>query len=290
MSNNTVKSTPAKPAPWNKGKLIGQKPPLKLAEIWTVRTRLRMAGKTRDLALFNLAIDSKLRGCDLVACACGTWPTAGTCSSRASVIQQQDARAGPLRADGADPRGGAAPGSSSLQVSPATISSRVASPTSPHLSTRQYARMVKQWIALMGADPAEYGTHSLRRTKATLIYRQTKNLRAVQLLLGHRKIESTVQIPWHRRGRCPGDGRAHRVLRPTSPASGDGRAPTHGSERAVPPRQRRQVCRRRPRFIDGERIRKARTLRARRACSAAASRGPGSDPRSCASSSSSQAG
>jgi len=65
--------------------------------------------------------------------------------------------------------------------------------TSLHLSTRQYARIVKQWVALMGADPAEYGTHSLRRTKATLIYRQTRNLRAVQLLLRHRKLESTVR-------------------------------------------------------------------------------------------------
>ncbi len=64
---------------------------------------------------------------------------------------------------------------------------------SPHLSARQYARIVKRWIKLMGADPQEYGTHSLRRTKATLIDRQTKNLRAVQRLLGHRKIESTVR-------------------------------------------------------------------------------------------------
>ncbi|WP_296899903.1 tyrosine-type recombinase/integrase [Thiohalocapsa sp.] len=63
---------------------------------------------------------------------------------------------------------------------------------SAHLSVRQHARLVKQWIALMGADLAEYGTHSLRRTKATLIYRKTKNLRTVQLVLCHCKIES----PW----------------------------------------------------------------------------------------------
>ena len=64
---------------------------------------------------------------------------------------------------------------------------------SPHLSTRQYARIVRQWVSLIGLDPADYGTHSLRRTKATLIYRGTKNLRAVQLLLGHTKLESTVR-------------------------------------------------------------------------------------------------
>ncbi len=64
---------------------------------------------------------------------------------------------------------------------------------SPHLTTRQYARLVDRWVAMIGLDPAAYGTHSLRRTKATLIYRRTKNLRAVQLLLGHTKLESTVR-------------------------------------------------------------------------------------------------
>ena len=61
------------------------------------------------------------------------------------------------------------------------------------LTTRQYARLVLQWIASVGLDPSLFGTHSLRRTKATLIYRRTGNLRAVQLLLGHTKIESTVR-------------------------------------------------------------------------------------------------
>ena len=61
------------------------------------------------------------------------------------------------------------------------------------MSTRQYSRIVKGWTALIGLDPENYGTHSLRRTKATLIYRRTKNLRAVQLLLGHTALESTVR-------------------------------------------------------------------------------------------------
>jgi integrase len=64
---------------------------------------------------------------------------------------------------------------------------------SPHLSTRQYSRIVGSWVGSIGLDPAAYGTHSLRRTKATLIYRRTRNLRAVQLLLGHTKLESTVR-------------------------------------------------------------------------------------------------
>ena len=64
---------------------------------------------------------------------------------------------------------------------------------SPHLSTRQYARIVDRWIHDIGLDPGAYGTHTMRRTKASLIYRRTKNLRAVQLLLGHTKLESTVR-------------------------------------------------------------------------------------------------
>jgi integrase len=66
-------------------------------------------------------------------------------------------------------------------------------PSSPHLSTRQYARIVQGWVSSIGLNPATYGTHSLRRTKAALIYRKTGNLRAVQLLLGHTKLESTVR-------------------------------------------------------------------------------------------------
>jgi len=65
--------------------------------------------------------------------------------------------------------------------------------SSPHLSTRQYARIVHRWVASIGLDDSAYGTHSIRRTKASLIYRRTKNLRAVQLLLGHAKLESTVR-------------------------------------------------------------------------------------------------
>jgi len=64
---------------------------------------------------------------------------------------------------------------------------------SPHVSTRQYARIVHQWVAAIGLDPTVYGTHTMRRTKATLIYKRTKNLRAVQILLGHSKLESTVR-------------------------------------------------------------------------------------------------
>jgi integrase len=182
----------AERTPWNKSKLIGQKPPLKLAEIWTVRTRLRMAGKIRDLALFNLAIDSKLRGCDLVALRVRDVAHGGHVLARASVVQHKTGE--PVRFELTEHTREAVGNwitEAGLGSGDYLFSSRQSS--SPHLSTRQYAHVVKRWIALMGGDPREYGTHSLRRTKATLIYRQTKNLRAVQLLLGHRKMESTVR-------------------------------------------------------------------------------------------------
>jgi len=64
---------------------------------------------------------------------------------------------------------------------------------SPHLSTRQYVRIVHDWVSSIGLDTTAYGTHTMRRTKASLIYKRTKNIRAVQILLGHTKLESTVR-------------------------------------------------------------------------------------------------
>jgi integrase len=190
--NTAVNTSRASNTPWNKGRLTGQKPPLKLAEIWAVRTRLRMAGKTRDLALFDLAIDSKLRGCDLVRLRVRDVAHEDHVLARASVVQHKT-RA-PVRFELTEQTRDAVRAwiaRARLSTGDYLFPSRQFA--SAHLSTRQYARLVKQWIALIGADPAEYGTHSLRRTKATLIYRQTRNLRAVQLLLGHRRIESTVR-------------------------------------------------------------------------------------------------
>ncbi|NEX23330.1 tyrosine-type recombinase/integrase [Thiorhodococcus mannitoliphagus] len=191
MKTNTTASQAAH-EPWNKGKLIGQKPPLKLHEIWTVRTQLRMAGKTRELALFNLAIDSKLCGCDLLSLRVRDIAHGNHVVSRASVVQHKTQE--PVRFELTEQRREAVEEwIKKAALCPADLLFPSRRSGSPHLSARQYARIVKRWIELMGADPQEYGTHSLRRTKATLIYRQTKNLRTVQLLLGHRKIESTVR-------------------------------------------------------------------------------------------------
>lgn len=178
--------------PWNKGKLIGQKPPLKLKEIWALRVRLQLATKVRELAMFNLAIDSKLRGCDLVKLRVRDVTHGNQVAPRAIIMQQKTQR--PVQFELTEPTRTAL----AVWISKAKLSSeQFLFPSrlraSPHVSTRQYARVVSKWVASIGLDPADYGTHSLRRTKATLIYRRTKNLRAVQLLLGHTKLESTVR-------------------------------------------------------------------------------------------------
>ncbi len=178
--------------PWNKGRIIGQKPPLKLKEIWSIRIRLQLAGEIRNLALFNLAIDSKLRACDLVRLRVCAVTQGYKVVRRAIVMQRKTKR--PVQFEITDQtqlairklitKFGLTP---NQFLFPSRLSS------SPHLSTRQYAKIVKGWVTDIGLDPYAYGTHSMRRTKATLIYRRTKSLRAVQLLLGHTKLESTVR-------------------------------------------------------------------------------------------------
>lgn len=179
-------------SPWNRGLLVGQKPPLKRKDIWAIRIRLQLAERLRDLALFNLAIDSKLRGCDLVRIRIGDLWTGHTVASRAIVMQRKTGR--PVQFEITEPTRDAILAwveRANRRGSEYLFPSRMLPTT--HLSTRQYARLVKSWIATIGLDPSTFGTHSLRRTKATLIYRRTQNLRAVQLLLGHTKLESTVR-------------------------------------------------------------------------------------------------
>ncbi|MBN3228171.1 tyrosine-type recombinase/integrase [Pectobacterium brasiliense] len=178
--------------PWNKGRLVGQKAPLKLKEIWAIRIRLQLSEKVRDLALFNLAIDSKLRGCDLVSLRVCDISQGKSIYPRAIVMQRKTHRPVQFEITELTRQSVAAWIDLARLASDAYLfPSRIAK--SPHLSTRQYARIVAGWIVSIGLDPAMYGTHTMRRTKAALIYRRTKNLRAVQLLLGHTKLESTVR-------------------------------------------------------------------------------------------------
>jgi len=168
--------------------LHGQKPPLKPREVWAIRTRLQIQGKQRDLALFNLAIDSKLRSCDLVALRDSDIVTGDCVTDRAVTVQQKTGR--PVQFELTEQTREAVhawlvqrPMDASGYVFPSRVHD------CSHLSTRQYARIVSRWVASIGLDPRKYGTHSLRRTKAALIYKRTGNLRAVQILLGHTKID-----------------------------------------------------------------------------------------------------
>jgi len=185
-------SNPHFAAPWNKGKLVGQKAPLKPKEVWAIRIRLQMEHQTRDLALFDLGIDSKLRGCDLVKLRVRDICHGDRVANRAIVLQQKTQR--PVQFEITAPTREAVESwirQAALKADDFLFPSRTH--RSPHLGTRQYARMLDRRVAAIGLDPAAYGTHSMRRTKAALIYRRTKNLRAVQLLLGHSKLESTVR-------------------------------------------------------------------------------------------------
>jgi integrase len=178
--------------PWNKGKLVGQKSPLRLEEIWAIRIRLQLAERLRELALFNLAVDSKLRSCDLVKLRVRDVTRGDHVASRAIVMQQKTQR--PVQFEITEQTRESLTtwiSCASRRPEDYLFPSRLRA--SPHLSTRQYARIVRRWVREIGLNPAAYGTHTLRRTKATLIYRRTKNLRAVQLLLGHSKLESTVR-------------------------------------------------------------------------------------------------
>ena len=192
MQENEIPATASpKRNPWNKDKLVGPRPPLRQKHVWAIRTRLQLERQVRELALFNLAIDSKLRGCDLVSIRVDDVAPNGHAMERASVRQRKTGRS--VRFELTE------------QTRQTIDEYLVATDKKPgqylfdgrrpgeSMTTRQYARLLADWLVGIGLDPRVYGTHSLRRTKATMIYRRTGNLRAVQLLLGHSKIESTVR-------------------------------------------------------------------------------------------------
>jgi integrase len=188
---DTATDTPVK-VPWNKGKIVGQKAPLKLKDIWAIRIRLQLGHRTRELALFDLGLDSKLRACDLVRLRVRDICHGDRVSTRAIVMQQKTSQ--PVQFEITSPTRDAVTEwikAAKLTNDDYLFPSRIHD--SPHLGTRQYARILDSWIEEIGLDPTAYGTHTMRRTKASLIYRRTKNIRAVQLLLGHTKLESTVR-------------------------------------------------------------------------------------------------
>ena len=192
QDQETAIPTIRKQTPWNKGKLTGAKPPLRPKHVWSIRTKLQIEGRVRDLAMFNLAIDSKLRGCDVVAIKVDDVAAGGYTADRATVRQKKTGR--PVRFELTEQtRQAVDEYLRATNKKPGDFLFAGRRGPQKSITTRQYARLVSDWIGSVGLDPRLYGTHSLRRTKATLIYRRTGNLRAVQLLLGHTKIESTVR-------------------------------------------------------------------------------------------------
>lgn len=185
-------SPPSRHVPWNKGRPVGQKAPLKLREIWAIRVRLQLRNNLKELALFNLAIDSKLRACDLLALRLCDIAHEGKIGSRAVVMQRKTRR--PVQFEITEmSRDAVQAWAQQARLRPSEHLFPGRAGGGLHLSTRQYSRIVHRWVEEIGLDSSCYGTHSMRRTKASLIYRRTRNLRAVQLLLGHSKLESTVR-------------------------------------------------------------------------------------------------
>lgn len=177
---------------WNRGRIIGPKPPLKPKHIWAIRTRLQHDGHVRDLAMFNVAIDSKLRGCDLVKLRVADIHLGDSVRLRTTVVQQKTGW--PVPFELTEPTRDALTSwlkKRGVRAGDWLFPSR--SHPSDHVTTRQYSRLVDTWVALAGLNPAAYCTHSMRRTKVVLVYKRTGNLRACQLLLGHSKLESTVR-------------------------------------------------------------------------------------------------
>jgi integrase len=178
--------------PWNKGILVGQKRPLQPKNVWSIRVRLEMSGATRELAMFNLAIDSKLRACDLVRLRVEDLWSGSAIRDRATIIQKKTKR--PVQFEVTEQTKLAlAAWLPSVKRTGGSYLFPGRRRQSTHLSTRQYARIVQRWVCSIGLEASAYGTHSMRRTKAALIYKKTGNLRAVQILLGHTKLESTVR-------------------------------------------------------------------------------------------------
>ena len=173
-------------------KPTGAKLALKPVHVWGIRVRLQVACRARDLALFDLALDSKLRGCDLVRLRVSDLLSPNGVKRRVVILQRKTGRPVQFEVTEQARRSIAAwIDHKGLAYEDWLFPSRMK--PSCHLTTRQYARLVDKWVCLLGLDPAAYGTHSLRRTKVALLYKKTGNLRACQLLLGHTKLESTVR-------------------------------------------------------------------------------------------------
>jgi integrase len=144
--------------PWNKGKIVGAKPPLRPKHVWSIRTKLQVEGRTRDLALFNMAIDSKLRGCDVVALKVDDLAPSGYASDRASVRQKKTGR--PVKFELTETTRQAIDDYLRATGKPGDRLFTGRRRPDRNLTTRRYARLLSDWLAGIGLDPHLFGTHS----------------------------------------------------------------------------------------------------------------------------------
>lgn len=178
--------------PWNKGKLIGPKPPLRPKHVWAIRTQTAVGTRDARSGVVQSGDRQQARGCDVVSVRVEDVAPRGLTLDRGTVRQKKTGR--PVKFELTE---------QSREAIDAYLKATRRVPgqylfpgragEEGHLTARQFSRLLKQWLTAVGLDPALYGTHSLRRTKAALVYKRTGDLRAVQLLLGHTKIESTVR-------------------------------------------------------------------------------------------------
>jgi len=176
---------------WNKGKQPGAKPPLNPDEIQLIKMLLSSQKKTRDLVLFHLAIDSSFRGIDLVSLKVSDLLVNGRIGDTISIIQKKTNKT--VKAHLIDKTRVIIQDyitESNLQYWDYLFPSKIK--VGQHITADRYRDLVKGWVKLANLDPRRYGSHSLRRSKVSLIYSRTGNLRACQKLLGHASIQHTA--------------------------------------------------------------------------------------------------
>jgi len=178
---------------WNKGQKIGQKPPLTQKQLSAISRKLKAVNNLRDLVLFNLALESSLGATDLVQLQLKDLSKKGEILPRVALTSAQTGNAVQFEISEAT-RSLIAQWVAEKNLKPSSylFASRILD--SPHISARQYARIVADWIRLIGLDPKDYSAQSLRRSKPMLIFNRTKNLDAAMAQLGHARLRSTVRF------------------------------------------------------------------------------------------------
>jgi hypothetical protein len=194
--------------PWNNGKLVGAKPQLRPSHVWSIRTKLQIEGKKRDLALFNLAIDSKLRGCDIVAVRVDDVAPSGYSIDRATIRQKKTGR--PVRFELTDQTRMAIDDYLRLTGPKPGQFLFAGRGGKDGLTKRQYARLVQEWVASIGLDPAKFGTTHFAEGRADLPAHWQPTCSPG--FVGPLENRKHREVPRHRSRRCDRDRGENRHL------------------------------------------------------------------------------